>query len=162
MDKEKRNDLIRQYARGFEAVEKALQGLAPEILTTKLFEGKWSVAEIVQHLADSEMTSALRLRKLLTEDFPVIYGYDQDAYAAQLFYNERDIAPALDAFRAARATSLQLLERLSENDWQRKGWHTDSGHYTIETWLEIYAAHAHNHAAQILHLREAFQSDRKS
>ena len=79
MNKEKRNDLIHQYAKGFEAVEKALQGLTPEMLTTTVFEGKWSAAEIVHHLADSEMTSALRLRKLMTEEFPVIYGYDQDA-----------------------------------------------------------------------------------
>ena len=155
MDKEKRNNLIRQYERGFHEVENAIQGMGPEELTTRFSEGKWSAAEIVQHLADSEMTSALRLRKLLTEDFPIIHGYEQEAYAAKLFYNERDIAPALAAFRGARATSLQLLERLSENDWQREGWHTEQGRYTIETWLEIYAAHAHNHAEQILRLREA-------
>jgi hypothetical protein len=129
------------------------------MLTTKFFEGKWSAAEIVQHLADSEMTSALRLRKLVAEDFPVIYGYDQDSYAVRMYYNERDIAPALDAFRGARATSLQILERLSEEDWQREGWHTEHGRYTIETWLEIYAAHAHNHAEQILRLRDALKSE---
>ena len=159
MDKEKRNDLIRRYAAGFEAVEKALQGFAPEMLTARLFAGKWSAAEIVQHLADSEMTSALRLRKLMAEDFPVIYGYDQDAYAVRMYYNEREIGPALDAFRGARATSLQILERLSTEDWQREGWHTEHGRYTIETWLEIYAAHAHNHAEQILSLRNALKSE---
>ena len=158
MDKEKRNNLIQQYASGYQAVEKALENLTAKDLTAKPSEGKWSAAEIVQHLADSEMTSALRLRKLLTEDFPVIHGYDQELYAAKLFYNQRDIAPALDAFRGARATSLQLLERLGESDWQREGWHTEHGRYTIETWLEIYAAHAHNHAEQILRLRDAFQS----
>ncbi len=155
MDKEKRDNLIRQYETGFDEVQKALQGMKSGELTTKFFEGKWSAAEIVQHLADSEMTSALRLRKLLTEDFPVIHGYDQETYAAKLFYNEREIAPALDAFRGARATSLQLLERLSESDWQREGWHNEHGRYTVETWLEIYAAHAHNHAEQILSLRAA-------
>lgn len=158
MNKEKRNDLINQYAAGFQAVEDALKELSPQMFSAKLSAEKWSAAEIVQHLADSEMTSALRLRKLLTEDFPVIYGYDQEVYAAKLFYNERDVAPALDVFRGARATSLQLLERLSENDWQREGWHSEHGRYTVETWLEIYAAHAHNHAAQILRLRDALNN----
>jgi hypothetical protein len=72
-----------------------------------------------------------------------------------MFYNERDIAPALDAFRGARATSLQLLQRLSETDWEREGWHTEHGRYTVEKWLEIYAAHAHGHADQIRKLRQA-------
>ncbi len=155
MNSSERNLLIEKYAAGFEAVQNALQNFPPERLTVRAFEGKWSAAEIVQHLADSEMQSALRLRKLLTEDFPVIFGYDQDSYAAKLFYNEREIQPALDAFRGARATSLQLLQRMSEADWQRQGWHTEHGLYTIETWLKIYAAHAHDHAAQIARLREA-------
>src|SRR6266508_2958317 len=117
--------------------------------------GKWrSRAEIVQHLADSEMTSAIRLRILLVEDNPVIHGYDQDQYATRLRYNERDIAPALEAFRAARATTAQLLERMTEEDWRREGTHTESGRYTAEDWLRIYATHAHGHADQIRRLRE--------
>lgn len=156
MSTEQRNIWIERYAAGFETVHSALSGFTLEMLTTKLFAGKWSAAEIVHHLADSEMNSALRLRKLLTEDFPVIYGYDQDIYADKLGYNEREINPALEAFRGARSTNLQLLQRLSEDDWQRAGWHTEHGPYTVETWLEIYAAHAHNHAEQILRLRAAF------
>ena len=149
MQIEKRKQLIAQYAAGFAEVSAALEGFSAERLTFKSAPDKWSAAEIVQHLADSETNSALRLRKLLTEDFAVINGYDQEGYATKLRYNERDIAPALDAFRAARATTLQLLETMTETDWQRAGWHTESGLYTAETWLEIYAAHAHNHAGQI-------------
>jgi hypothetical protein len=92
---------------------------------------------------------------LLVEDHPVIQGYDQDRYAIRLRYNERGIAPALDAFRAARAVTAQLLELMSEEDWGREGVHTESGRYTAEDWLRIYAAHAHNHAAQIKRLRSA-------
>lgn len=159
MNKEERKVLINRYAAGFEEVQNALEGFTPEMLTAKPFEGKWSAAEIVQHLADSEMQSALRLRKLLAEEFPVIFGYDQDAYAEKMYYNKRDIAPALDAFRGARATSLQLLERMSETDWQREGWHTESGRYSVEKWLEIYADHAHGHADQIRRLRDALKSE---
>lgn len=155
MNQPERNELINKYGAGFSEVIAALEGFPPEKLNARPFAGKWSAAEIVQHLADSEMTSAIRLRKLLTEIFPVIYGYDQDKYAAVLRYNERDLAPALDAFRGARATSLQILQNLSEDDWRREGWHSEQGRYSVEKWLEIYAAHAHGHAAQIRRLREA-------
>ncbi|HEX7531262.1 MAG TPA: DinB family protein, partial [Pyrinomonadaceae bacterium] len=107
------------------------------------------------HLADSETTSGLRLRRLLVEDHPLIQGYDQDAYAGRLNYNNREMAPALDAFRSARATAAQLFEFMRDEDWQREGTHSESGSYAAEDWLTIYAAHAHNHAAQIRRLREA-------
>lgn len=155
MTRDEREKLIEQYANGYEAVARSLEGLSREQLRARPLPGKWSACEILHHLADSEMTSALRLRKLLTEEHPVIYGYDQDAYATRLRYNERDPAPALEALRAARATTAQILMQMSEEDWTREGWHSEHGRYTVETWLKIYAAHAHNHAAQIARLREA-------
>ena len=85
----------------------------------------------------------------------MIQGYDQEAWAARLRYNARELAPALEAFRAARATTAQLLPGLSDADWAREGWHTESGRYSAETWLRIYAVHAHNHAAQIRRLKDA-------
>jgi hypothetical protein len=99
------------------------------------------------------------LRKLLSEDHPIIQGYDQDEYAIRLRYNEReDLVPALAALSAARANCLQLIERMSEEDWQREGEHTESGRYTVEDWLAIYAGHAHNHAEQIRRLRAALDN----
>jgi hypothetical protein len=158
MTHEERQSLIRQYKAGYDEVLSNLQGLPPDLLTAHPITGKWSAAEIVHHLADSETTSGLRLRRLLVEDHPLIQGYDQDQFAAKLHYNERGIAPSLEAFRAARATSAQLLDLMTEEDWQREGTHSESGSYTTEDWLRIYAAHAHNHAAQIGRLREALAS----
>ena len=155
MTKQEHAKLIRQYAAGYEEVLRALEGFPAGKLTARPFRGKWTAAEIVHHLADSEMTSAIRLRRLLVEDRPVIQAYDQEAYAARLRYNERDIVPALEAFRAARTTSVQLLETMSAGDWARQAWHTEGGAYGTERWLESYAAHAHNHAAQIARLRAA-------
>jgi hypothetical protein len=154
MTQDERKELIAKYAAGFDEVAGALAGFPIDRLTANLIPGKWSAAEIVQHLADSEMTSAIRLRRLLVEDKPVIQGYDQDLFATRLRYNERDVAPALEAFRAARSTTTQLLERMTEEDWRREGTHTESGRYTIEDWLRIYAGHAHGHADQIRRLRE--------
>jgi hypothetical protein len=158
MTRQEREPLIAQYAGGYDEVAKALQGFPATGLTARPIPGKWSAAEIVHHLADSETTSAQRLRKLLTEEHPVIQGYDQEAWAVRLRYNERELAPALEAFRAARATTAQLLPGMSEADWTREGWHTESGRYTAETWLRIYAVHAHNHAAQIRRLRDALKA----
>jgi hypothetical protein len=155
MTHDERQSLIAQYEAGYDAVFRSLSGFPEEQLGAHPLAGKWSAREIVHHLADSEMTSAIRLRKLLSEDHPQIQGYDQEDYARRLRYNERDIAPALEALRAARSTTAQLLATMSEEDWSREGTHSESGRYTVEDWLRIYAAHAHNHAAQISRLREA-------
>ncbi len=155
MSTEERKELIAKYAAGYDEVINALEGIAKEKLTAHPLPGKWSAAEIVQHLADSEMTSAIRLRRLLVEEKPVIHGYDQDLFATRLQYNDRDLQPALEAFRAARSTTVQLLERMTPADWQREGTHSESGRYTTEDWLRIYAVHARGHADQIRRLREA-------
>ena len=159
MTSQERQKLIAQYKEGYNEVTRSLEGFPPDSLTAHPIEGKWSVAEIIHHLADSETTSGMRLRRLLVEDQPLIQGYDQDAYASRLNYNNREMAPALDAFRSARATAAQLFEFMSEEDWQREGRHSESGSYTAEQWLTIYAAHAHNHASQIRRLRDALASD---
>ena len=155
MTPEERRALVKQYADGYDEVIRALDNFPAESLGAHPIPGKWSAREIVHHLGDSETTSAIRIRKLLVEDEPLIQGYDQDQFAIRLHYNERDTAPALEAFRCARETTMQLLPLMSEDDWQRSGTHTESGRYTLEDWLRIYAAHAHNHAAQIHRLREA-------
>ena len=155
MKSEERAALIEKYKQGYAQVEQSLEGFLPASLTSHPIEGKWSAAEIVHHLADSEMTSAIRLRKLLVEEHPVIYGYDEAAFSVRLAYNSRDIAPSLEAFQAARTTTSQLLDLMTDDDWKREGFHTESGVYSTEHWLRVYADHAHNHAAQIRRLREA-------
>jgi hypothetical protein len=155
MTSQERQTLIDQYVDGYNEVTRSLEDFPADSLSAHPIQGKWSAAEIVHHLGDSEATSGLRLRRLLVEEDPLIQGYDQDAYADRLNYNSRELAPALEAFRSARATAAQLFEFMSEEDWQRSGTHSESGSYSVEDWLRIYAAHAHNHAAQIRRLREA-------
>src|SRR5215212_8007721 len=148
MTPEERQQLISQYEAGYDEVVSSLEGFPADQLTAHPLPGKWSAREIVQHLADSEMNSAIRLRKLLTEESPQIQGYDQETYATALRYNERAIQPALDALRGARATTGQLLDSMTEEDWAREGTHSESGRYTAGDWLSIYAA-------QIRRLRDA-------
>src|SRR3979490_781223 len=153
MTSQERQKLIAQYKEGYKEVSRSLENFPPDLLTAHPIQGKWSAAEIVHHLADSETTSGLRLRRLLIEDHPLIQGYDQDAYAGRLNYTNREVVPALDAFRRARASPAQLFEFMSDDDWQREGTHSESGSYTTEDWLNIFLAHAHNHPAPIRRLR---------
>lgn len=155
MDVSTRRRLIEQYKDGYRVVAEALGGARGPELETPPGPGKWSARQIVHHLADSEMTSAIRLRLLLAQDRPQIMGYDQDEFARRLHYDTRSLHSSLAAFQAARLTTAEILERMSEDDWQREGTHSESGRYTVERWLEIYAAHAHGHADQIRAARAA-------
>jgi DinB superfamily len=157
MTSQERNELIARYAAGYDEIVSALKDFPADQLTAHPLPGKWSAAEIVQHLADSEMNSAIRLRKLLCEDNAQVQGYDQDFYATRLHYNERDLAPALLSIQASRATTVQIIQYMTDSDWQRAGTHSASGAYMMEDWLRIYAAHAHEHADQIRRLRQALQ-----
>jgi hypothetical protein len=157
MPKHGRQEKIAQYAAGYAEVAQALEGFPREALVAHPIPGKWSACEIVHHLADSETISGIRLRRLLAEEYPVIAGYDQEVFAVILRYNLRDLQPAIDQFRAVRATTLQLLNAMSDEDWTRPGWHNEHGLYTADTWLDIYSMHAHNHAAQIRRLHEALK-----
>src|SRR5689334_10281554 len=109
MTRVERDALIEKYSRGGDEVVSALEGFPKDRLTAKPFPGKWSAVEIVHHLADSESHSCVRIRRLIAEKNPVIQGYDQDEYAAVLGYQDRDIQPSLDLFRAVRASTTQLL-----------------------------------------------------
>jgi len=149
MDRKQRDQLIERYKDGYREVAEAVAGATDAELDAHPAPGKWSTREIVHHLADSEMTSAIRLRLLIATDNPAIVGYDQEQFAKRLYY-DRPIAASLDAFKAARQTSAQILDRMSETEWLREGTHTEHGRYTVLRWLELYAAHAHEHAKQIL------------
>ena len=155
MTTEERKTLIARYNDGYRAVAEALAGATDEQLDARPAPGKWTAREVVHHLADSEMTAATRLRLLVATANPQIFGYDQDQFARTLFY-DRPIAASLDAFKAARRTTGEILERMTDQDWARAaGTHTEHGAYTAQKWLEIYAAHAHGHAEQILVGRDA-------
>jgi hypothetical protein len=157
MDREKRDSLIAQYADGFRVVSAALEEITDAELDACEAPGEWSPRQVIHHLGDSEMTSAIRLRRMLVEDIPLVQGYDQDAFAARLHY-DRPIHASLAAFGAARDSTVEILLRMTDADWQRKATHSDSGTYSAHDWLAIYAVHAHEHADQILRARVGAQS----
>lgn len=154
MNGAQRSELIARYKDGYRVVTDALNGATDAELDARPAAGEWSAREVVHHLADSETTSAIRLRRLLAEDRPTIQGYDEAEFARRLHY-DRPIEASLELFGAVRRASAQLLDHLSGGEWTREGTHTESGHYSVESWLEIYAAHAHEHADQIRRARAA-------
>lgn len=147
MDATTRQSLIERYREGPAVVRDAIRKL-PDGALDRSVDG-WTPRQVVHHLADSEMTSAIRLRRLLAEDSTLIVGYDEEEFARRLYY-DRPIEASLAAMAAARHATAEILDRLGEDEWRRAGTHSESGPYSVETWLEIYAAHAHDHARQIL------------
>jgi len=152
MDPTERDALIAQYADGHRLIMDSLAGITDAELDHKPGPAEWSPRDIAHHLADSEMTSAVRLRRLLAEDGPALPNYDEAEYARRLHY-DRPIEPSLDAFRAARAATTPLLRALTEAEWARAGTHSVAGRYTVLDWLRLYADHAPDHADQIRQAR---------
>jgi hypothetical protein len=148
MEKAERDQLIAQYEDGYRVVSEALVRITVEELDARPAPGAWTAREIVHHLADSEMIAAARFRLLVAEDRPAIKAYDQEEFARRLHY-ERPHEASLELFRAARASTVELMGCLSEADWLREGTHSETGRYGLDTWLRLYAQHAHKHANQI-------------
>lgn len=111
----------------------------------------WTPRQVIHHVADSEAQSYARLRRLIAEPGTQIQGYDEGKWAesATLGYSVTDVAPSIEVFAAVRKSSYLLLQRLSEIELDNKGVHSESGEYSIRTWLETYTNHPIDHANQI-------------
>ena len=146
--------LIDQYAAGPEAVHQALDGITDDELDRRPSGGGWTARQVVHHLADSETNSYIRLRRMLVDDGAELQAYDEAAWAAEprLGYDGPIEAP-LAVLEAVRAASTVLLRRLDAAEFSRAGVHPEHGSYSVQTWLEIYAEHAPDHADQIRRAR---------
>jgi len=144
-----RSKLIDQYAQGPKRLRAALATVPTEAMKWRPKAGEWSAHEVVCHCADSETNAAGRIRYLLVEKDPLIIGYDQEAWAKALDYHEHPLEVALATVDAVRGHTTALLRRVSPDDWQRVGRHTESGRYGAEDWLTIYADHLEIHSRQI-------------
>lgn len=151
---EERKKLIELYRNGYAVVSDVMVKMTPEELDFKPDPTRWSVREIIHHLADSEMTAAVRLRMLIAQDRPTLQGYDQDEFARRLYY-DRPYEASLELFRLARQSTVEILDRLTPAEWVREGTHSEIGPYGVESWLKIYSEHAHKHARQIRIARDA-------
>lgn len=144
-----RTVLIDQYADGPRRLRAALATVPKEALQWRPKPGEWSAHEVVVHCSDSETQSASRIRVVISEKDPVILGYDEAQWARDFDYHAHPMDVALVTVDAVRANTAALLRRLTDSAWSKAGRHTESGPYTAEDWLQIYADHLENHARQI-------------
>jgi len=145
--------LLDRFRAGVDALDAALADIDEAELDRPQPSGGWTAREVVHHLADSESMAYVRLRRLIAEDDPLIQGYDEPEWARRLHY-DRPIAASRAVLGAVRAASLELLESLAPAEWRRTGTHSESGAYSVDRWLEIYAGHTHDHADQIRKARQ--------
>jgi len=149
LERAKREALIRQFADGPARLRAALATVPAAALKWRPAPKEWSAHEVVIHCADSETNSFGRIRFLVAEKNPTIQGYDQDKWATTFGYHDLPLEPALAVVDAVRASTTALIRGLPDSTWTRTGRHTESGPYSAEDWLTIYADHLEGHARQI-------------
>jgi uncharacterized damage-inducible protein DinB len=130
-------------------LERLIKGVPAAKLRKRPAPGKWSVAEILAHLADSEMVRGWRMRQILGAPGSPIQAYDQDSWAAAGHYQKRDPRKSLETFRVVREANLALLKSLTKEQWKQSGMHAERGEETIEHISRMMAGHDINHTAQV-------------
>jgi hypothetical protein len=130
-------------------VEVRLQGVSEAALRRPEKPGKWSVIEVLQHLADSDMVMGFRIRMTLTESRPALQGYDQDRWAEELHYRQVSLPTVLGQLRGLRTANIWLWNSLSAEQLERFGLHGERGLESVGQMLRLVAAHDLVHRRQI-------------
>ena len=132
-----------------------IAGIDDAILRRPEKPGKWSIMQVIQHLADSEAVYRYRIRKILAQPTPNIQGYDQDLWAANLNYNEMDLSEALEIIRVLRTANLNMLRGLNEAQLERYGLHNERGPESVRRIFQLTAGHDILHLNQIRRIKKA-------
>jgi len=152
----KKNPLATQRATPAK-IQRLLRGLSRRQLFRRPAPGKWSIAEIVAHLADVEITSGWRYRMMLSASGGPIQAFDQNAWARNGRYDRQDPAKSLAALRGMREHNLALLKSLSPAQWKRYGIHSERGKESVALFARMIAGHDLNHLQQIERIRRSFR-----
>src|SRR5580692_12190844 len=150
-------DLLERFRRGPELLAVVLTGVFGEEEDFVPAPGKWSIRQVIAHVADSEMVCAHRFRQIIAEENPIMIAYDQDAWTKNLDYARRKPKDSLDRFRRFRAENYELLKDLPEATFARVGNHSQRGTITLRDQLETLAQHAEDHARQMQAVREEYK-----
>lgn len=142
-------DAIRLQRATAVKLKKLISGLTPKQLRTQPEPGKWSIAEIVAHLADVEIVASWRMRSIIGSDGITIQPFDQDVWASTLQYRKRDPKQSLEVFRVLRENNLAMLRSLPPEAWDTHGMHLERGKETIAHLTRMFAGHDMNHISQI-------------
>jgi uncharacterized damage-inducible protein DinB len=131
------------------AIEELTEKAPPEKLLERPAPGKWSVGEILAHLADAEIVLGWRVRSILGASGTTLQAFDQDAWARSGRYRERDSNKSLALFRTLREANLDLYSSLSPEQWEHYGMHAERGKETVKHIVRLMAGHDLNHLKQI-------------
>ena len=137
------------------ALRQATNGIGKARLAQPEAPGKWSLVQVVQHLADSEIVGAFRFRMVLAHDQPDIAGYDQDRWAGRLKYEQAVLEEAIEQFSVLRRANLRLLGGLSPAERQRFGIHSERGEESVDKMTRMYAGHDLVHLRQMARIKAA-------
>jgi hypothetical protein len=152
---------LERYRRGPELLAMVLTGVFGEEEDFAVAPGKWSIRQIVAHLADAELVGAHRLRQVIAEDNPTLIAFNQDAWTRNLDYSRRKPKQSLETFRRLRSENYELLKELPEEAFDRAANHTENGRMTLRQLLDGYAGHAESHARQLQAIREEYKKLKK-
>ena len=136
-------------------LKRLVREVPPAVLKKPESPGRWSVAEVLAHLADSELVWAFRLRMVLGQERPSLTGYDQDAWAERLSYADVDPSTSLSRFDVARSWNLTLLDAQPDHALDRVGFHAERGEESVRHMIRLYAGHDLIHVAQIRRILSA-------
>jgi hypothetical protein len=150
-------DLLERFRRGAELLAMSMTGAAGAELDFVPEPGKWSVRQVVCHLADAEIAGAMRFRQIVAEDRPTIQAFDEKAWAANLDYGKRKPSRVIETFRIIRGENYELLKSLPEEAFERVGIHSVRGPMTLLEWLKIYTNHPEKHTVQLRAVRAAYK-----
>ncbi len=140
---------------------KLLKGVSPAVARKRPAPDKWSIAEIVAHISDTELVSGYRIRAILGQPGTAIIGFDQDAWVTALHYEKRDLKKSYEQYRALREANLALLKSLTPEQWKHAGMHSERGAESVETVARMMAGHDLNHLGQIERILAAKNKKRK-
>lgn len=150
MTKQERNALIESYGAAYNVLTEALKEFPKEMWQWKPAPEKWSIQEVLVHIADSEANSYIRCRRLAAEPGSGVYGYDENVWANKLNYHSQNVDDALQLFKWLRKMSYELLKTVDDNTWQTATiQHSENGTVTFEQWLITYEEHIPVHIKQM-------------
>ncbi len=150
---------IESYGRAYERLVAALERYPRPMWQWRPSPDRWTIHEIVVHIADSEANSYIRCRRFLAEPGSQVLGYDENAWARELHYHEQDPEAALELFRWLRRQSHALIQNLPDSVWSHTVYHSENGLTRMDDWLITYDRHVLDHIAQMDAVYEDWQRE---